>query len=245
MDSKLETYKNWAGHHESNLGINCIEYSVRRFGVNKCTSALTFRCSGNYWENRYAGGENSGAGSYGRLAEFKAKFVNRFVKDHSIGSVIEFGVGDGHQLELAEYPRYLGLDVSRTATQNCQQRFASDNTKGFYLYDPAAFPDSHQLFRADLALSLDVIYHLVEEHVFTAYMEHLFDAAEKFVIVYSSNRDAIPASPHVRHRNFSEWVSANRPQWKLKEKVPNRYPFDPKNANETSFADFFVFELAT
>jgi hypothetical protein len=32
--------------------------------------------SANYWERRYADGGTSGSGSYGRLAEFKATFLN-------------------------------------------------------------------------------------------------------------------------------------------------------------------------
>lgn len=209
--------------------------------VNKCSSLLTFRGSRNYWEDRYSSGRNSGAGSYGQLAEFKAEFINAFVKEHGVQSVIEFGSGDGNQLELAEYPRYLGLDVSRTAIEGCQQRFADDDTKGFYLYDSTVFTDTQCLFRAQLALSLDVIYHLVEERVFTSYLENLFDAAERFVIVYSSNHDETPASPHVRHRHFSQWVAEHRPDWELIDHVANRYPYDPRRPQETSFADFYVF----
>lgn len=64
---------------------------------------LPFRTSGDYWEQRYRQAGNSGAGSYGRLAEFKAEVLNEFVARHSIGSVVEFGSGDGNQLTLAKY----------------------------------------------------------------------------------------------------------------------------------------------
>ena len=59
----------------------------------------------NYWEDRYRTGHDSGAGSSGRLAAFKAEFLNGLVADHNVSSVIEFGCGDGRQLALAEYPR--------------------------------------------------------------------------------------------------------------------------------------------
>ena len=39
---------------------------------------LTFRNSTDYWERRYRKGGNSGAGSYNRLARFKAGFLNGF-----------------------------------------------------------------------------------------------------------------------------------------------------------------------
>ena len=35
----------------------------------------------NYWDQRYKKGGNSGAGSYGRLAEFKAEIINKFIKE--------------------------------------------------------------------------------------------------------------------------------------------------------------------
>ena len=82
-------------------------------------SRRVFPGSQPYWERRYARGGDSGAGSYGRLAIFKAEFVNSFVRDHGIRSVIEFGCGDGNQLSLAEYPSYFGLDVSRSAVEAC------------------------------------------------------------------------------------------------------------------------------
>ena len=92
--------------------------------------------------------------------------------------MIEFGCGDGHQLSLAEYPGYIGLDVSRSAIGLCQRRFTGDRTKSFFLYDGACFTDRSSLFTADLAISLDVIFHLIEDAVFDTYMTHLFAAGE-------------------------------------------------------------------
>jgi hypothetical protein len=67
---------------------------------------LHFKNSAQYWEDRYVNGMTSGSGSYGRLAEFKAEFLNEFVADHKISSIVEFGCGDGAQLALAAYPKY-------------------------------------------------------------------------------------------------------------------------------------------
>lgn len=50
-----------------------------------------FSESGSYWENRYESGRNSGDGSYGALAGFKAEILNKFVDDNAIQTVIEFG----------------------------------------------------------------------------------------------------------------------------------------------------------
>jgi cyclopropane fatty-acyl-phospholipid synthase-like methyltransferase len=82
-----------------------------------------FPGSKRYWDNRYSQGDNSGAGSYGRLAEFKAEILNKFVAENNIRSVIEFGCGDGNQLMLANYPYYIGVDVSPKAIEICRKLF--------------------------------------------------------------------------------------------------------------------------
>ena len=57
--------------------------------------------SSDYWERRYSKGGNSGIGSYGRLAEFKAEVLNRFVKENNINTEMHvFPVG-GHGLALS------------------------------------------------------------------------------------------------------------------------------------------------
>jgi hypothetical protein len=57
----------------------------------------TFSSSGNYWEERYSQGGNSGSGSYAKFAEFKAEVLNDLVQQNAIRSVIELGCGDGNQ----------------------------------------------------------------------------------------------------------------------------------------------------
>ena len=94
---------------------------------------------------------------------------------------------------------------------------------------------------AELALSLDVIYHLVEDPIFHAHMEQLFAAAQKFVVIYASNFERRDAA-HVRHRKFTDWVETNRADFTLIQTIKNPYPWDPTNSDETSFADFFIYE---
>lgn len=204
---------------------------------------LSFTGSRKYWETRYAAGGTSGLGSYGEVAEFKAKVLNDFVRKHNIKTVIEFGCGDGNQLSLASYPSYIGLDVSKSAIRLCIARFKRDMTKSFFLYDPDLFHDSHRLFSAELAMSLDVIYHLVEDEIFYAYMRHLFSASNRFVIIFSSdtNANAAHLAPHVRNRCFSEWIMKNITGWKLMEIIPNVFA-DKSDLYADAAADFFIYE---
>jgi hypothetical protein len=193
--------------------------------------------SGDYWEERYKAQGNSGAGSYNRLAYYKAERLNAFVAENAIQSVIEFGSGDGAQLRLAEYPKYIGVDVSTTAIDLTKNAFASDSTKTF-LHSSELNAD----VRAELALSLDVVYHLIEDAVFETYLNQLFDAATRFAIIYSSNTNEASDAVHVKHRKFTDWVAANRPDFKLINVEKNRYPWDLSDPDNTSFADFFFFE---
>ncbi len=188
-----------------------------------------------YWDHRYLRGGNSGAGSFGRLARFKAEIVNGIVAEHGVASVLELGCGDGHQLTLADYPAYVGVDVAAAAIAACRRRFAGDPTKRFLL---AGMGDPGP---ADLVLSLDVIFHLVEDAAYEDYMRALFGHARRLVAIYASDADARTAAPHVRHRRFSAWIARNAPGWERIRHIPNRYPFDPRQPDETSFADFHLY----
>lgn len=197
----------------------------------------SFESSASYWEERYRYGGNSGAGSYNRLAEFKAGVLNQFVATHGISDIIEFGSGDGAQLGLAKYPRYTGVDVSHTAVAASRQLFAENPSIRFLHTSEYSYEE-----KAPLALSLDVIYHLVEDDVFHQYMHRLFNAATRYVIIYSSNEEKASPSPHLRHRKFTSWVEANRTDFALVQRIPNAYPYSEKNPDNTSFADFYIFE---
>lgn len=193
--------------------------------------------SSEYWSQRYESGRNSGPGSYGPLREFKAAILNTFVAKNGVTSIIEFGCGDGNQLSLAQYPAYIGYDVSSAAVAMCRNRFAGDASKQFFHIR------EYVERKAELTMSLDVIFHLVEDDVFDEYMRRLFGAASKFVVVYSSNQNEPiePVVAHVRHRRFSEWIEQNAPRWSLTTHVPNPYPYNG-DSTTTSFADFYFYQ---
>lgn len=210
--------------------LNRIAISLLRIWLN-----ISFPGSKKYWEKRYSSGGNSGPGSYGKFAEFKAEIINSFVRDNKIKSIIEFGCGDGNQLSLFDFPNYRGLDVSKTAINLCRERFNNDKTKSFFFYNPKSFKENSE-FKVELALSLDVIFHLIEDEIFESYMRHLFSSSMKFVIIYSSNMDIKRREiDHVRHRRFTDWIKTNLPEWELMKRIKNRYP------DETP-TDFFIFK---
>lgn len=195
----------------------------------------------NYWERRYKSGGDSGSGSHGRLAAFKADVINSFIKENNIECVIEYGCGDGSQLSLANYPQYIGLDVSHKAIELCKKRFSLDNSKKFLVLDPKFYQKNLDVPLSNLSLSLDVIYHLIEYEVFHQYMSYLFNSSEKYVIIYSSNHDETQHY-HEKARKFTKWIDKHAPDWRLVQKINNPYPYDPSNSDNTSKSDFYIFK---
>jgi len=194
---------------------------------------VKFKSSEQYWNDRYNSKGNSGAGSYGNLAEFKSSVLNKFIDENKIQSVIEFGCGDGNQLLLSNYPIYDGYDISHSSISMCKKIFNNDKTKNFY------HVSQYNRKKYDLSLSLDVIYHLVEDNVYRDYLKKLFDASNKFVIIYSSNNEKIRSdSPHVKHRNFMKDIPSN---FQCIKTIKNIYPYNINHKKITSFSDFYIF----
>jgi SAM-dependent methyltransferase len=191
--------------------------------------------SGAYWEKRYAAGGNSGSGSEGQLGAYKAKWINQFVQERQIRSVVEFGCGDGRQTRQLKMASYTGLDVSPTVIAQCKRFFSGDSSRNFELYLPDQFDPTP--FKADLSLSMEVIFHLTEEPVYEAYIRHLFAAADRYVVIFSSDQpdrsDGI--YPHFRSRHFTADIPRLAPGWILTEHITNPH-------RDISISDFFIFQ---
>lgn len=194
-----------------------------------------------YWNDRYANNGNSGNGSYGKLAIFKANIINEFIKIHNISSVSEFGCGDGSQLNLFECPVYYGYDISSHIINKLKLKYVDDETKKFDYYENY---DNKNKF--DLSLSLDVIFHIVNDDDFNNYMNILFESSNKYVIIYSSDGNKIKNQSnkikHLYDRNFTNWINNNRKDFILKNKIYNIYPYEINDPINTSISDFYIYE---
>jgi SAM-dependent methyltransferase len=197
--------------------------------------SLRFPGSARYWELRYRLGGTSGAGSYGADRAHKSAVINAVVDDHAVQSLIDFGCGDGSQLQDLRITRYLGFDVSLAALSICRQRYAERHNFSF------REAGSYAGEQAELALSLDVLYHLVEDTVYLAYLDRLFGAAERLVLIYSSNAspDLAHQARHVRHRSFTADVSARYPQFSLLQHIARPSSLGGPGPGR---AEFFLFQ---
>ena len=162
----------------------------------------------------------------------KARVLNKFVIENNVATVLEFGCGDGNQLKEFRFPQYTGLDISKTAIEKCTTLFESDHSKSFFIYDPVDFAGNTHNRKADLTLSLDVVYHLLEDDMFEAYMKQLFSASTRFVIIYAWDVDA-QTHFHIRHRKFTQWIHQHMQEWEFVQIIENKTT-DP-------VCDFFIY----
>lgn len=208
--------------------------------INPAKDPLEFRDSDQYWKERYKRGGNSGEGSYGPLARYKASFINDFCERNAVSSAIEFGCGDGNQASLLSIDTYIGVDISEDCIRWARDHLRKPNWT-FEILDEYLLQDRE---RVELGLSLDVIYHLVEDTVYESYLGNLCRSASRFLIVYTSNVDSYdPAIPHVRHRAVVADIERLHPEWTLIRTVSNPFTMEHDSSDQYgSFADFHLFE---
>ena len=113
------------------------------------------------------------------MAEFKAKVINDFIKEHYIQSLLDYGVGDGNQLKLIETTNisYIGLDVSQTIITKCKDIFKEDTNKKFILINDFDFNQHINTNSVELSISCDVIYHLIDDKIYFEYLDNLFKSS--------------------------------------------------------------------
>lgn len=202
-----------------------------------------FDNSHQYWKERYEQGGDSGEGSYGALARYKARYLDTLIRDQNIHSVIEFGCGDGHQASMLTIDTYTGIDISDLCIEKCRATLSRKGWR-FMLLEEYNQLDGHPAH--DLAISLDVVYHLVEDATYYAYLNTLFRSSDRFVLIYSSNFSRYDEDvPHVRHREFVADVAKRFPTWAMIATEQNPYAKDPRSMNYGSFAQFFLFQRQT
>ena len=182
------------------------------------------------WKNRYQNGGNSGSGSYNELYIFKRDIINDIINKNDIQSIIDFGCGDGNQIKEINTKNYIGIDIADTSIKICKMKYNNDNTKKFYTYDEI---DNIKL-QSDLTMSLDVLYHILEEDLYFNYLKNLFSCSSNYVLIYSNNYNG-HIEGHIYTRKFTDNVENMFPNWELQKKINQKYP-------KKSSADFYLYK---
>ena len=193
--------------------------------------------SAKYWNRRYGDGGNSGDGSRGEILSWKAKQINSFISEVRCGYVIDFGCGDGVLASLLKVERYLGLDVSENII--IKNAATKKDNQIFEVYENRA-AGSKTYYGSDLSLSVDVILHLIEEHIYNDYMSSLFLSTEKYVLIFNTNTNIQiqGMNKHNRFRNHQEWVDQFATDFRLK----NFTPYDLGDSFVFGETGFFLYE---
>tara|TARA_R110002072_G_scaffold4788_8_gene33413 strand:- start:8 stop:583 length:576 start_codon:yes stop_codon:yes gene_type:complete len=182
------------------------------------------------WDNRYKNNGNSGNGSYGLLAEFKAEIINNFIYENNIHDIIELGCGDGNQCSLFKIEHYLGLDISPAIINYCKNKFKNNSKYNFEIYNNDYLNNK----KYELSLSLDVIYHILDDNEYKKYMKDLFNFSNKYVIIYSNNYKGHKVG-HMYTKNFTKDIEKWFNNYKIKQIIKQKYP-------QQSSADFYIYE---
>jgi SAM-dependent methyltransferase len=189
---------------------------------------MTFS-SKSFWENRYRNNGNSGLGSYGDEANFKASYINNLIKKESIKTITDLGCGDGNQISLLSgFEKYYGYDFSDTAL--IKSKNINKGEEYEFINNISDLPVS------DMSMSLDVIYHIVEDDIYNEYLSNLFRLGSKYVLIYSTDVDIPQVSEHIKSRSFTNWVNDNNVNYELKE--VSQYP----KKLEANGVGFYLFQ---
>lgn len=185
-----------------------------------------------YWDRRYRDGRTSGAGSEGDEGRYKAEYLSRFLAEHDVKTVVDWGCGDGQVLELVEFPtqtQYIGVDVSPTIVERMR---AKDLGPRCLFHTPESFAVGTR-WQLELALSFDVLFHFPDDTDYFSYLLKLFGSAEKHVMIYSTNYAGGRTARHVFRREFTPDIAERFPNWELRTvETPLR----------EGLASFFVYE---
>lgn len=207
-----------------------------------------------YWERRYRQGGSSGAGSRGETLSQKIGFahiIHSDVRKEGGRGVLDLGCGDGRfaegfvEFSLGEqkdFDGYRAVDISpkalEIAEEFCRLRLPSeavDRYMSFELFRPdrPEQPISPGVF--GLGLSLEVIFHILEDDIYDLYMSTLFDRCRTVLIQTAADPGPVrTAGSHIVWRDTQKWVQDNRPEALCIHHIPR--PF-----GERSFSDFFVY----
>lgn len=186
-----------------------------------------------FWDDKYKKGKRVGSGSTGRLAEFKVQTLNKFIQDNNIKSVLDIGCGDGSITNKLIAQNIVGADTSHTIISKCR---IENPTIEFIMCQDLGYR------KAELCISLDVVYHLVDDEDYVGHLTDLFMRSGRFVIIYSSNVDRnFIEGQRIRHRKFTDFVKAKFAGWALDAVIRNLYPITDRKELE-SFSDFYIFK---
>tara|TARA_B100000900_G_scaffold414621_1_gene441792 strand:- start:1950 stop:2537 length:588 start_codon:yes stop_codon:yes gene_type:complete len=181
----------------------------------------------NIWKNRP---NESGLGSRGDLAIFKIKYINDFIKEKNIESMIDFGCGDLQVSSNFEVQDYLGVDI---VAHTHPDSVKSQN----YNTTISRFDEFIGEKKVELCTCLDVFYHILNDELeyLHATIKNILEHSTKYVIIYA--QDSYDS-------NYNNWKDHmhNSPWRQIIEKENVKLVKEQKLPQPGTTAKFFIYE---
>lgn len=179
------------------------------------------------WRNRYVAepGLGSGVGSKGSLLDFKVDFLNDFIKQNDVRTVLDFGHGDLAVASRLIVDSYTGIDIFDGEKFNTKDLKIKECK--FDVYDGE---------NVDLVICLDVLYHLLkdEQEYMRRSIDKMIEKSNKYIIIY-----ALDSSIDIEHRERmfdSKWMQH------IEKNNDVKLVFQQPEYMPGSSAKFFIFE---
>jgi len=170
----------------------------------------------DYWEKRYKTGGNSGFGSHDAgSVKFKGDYISNLIKKYGVETLFDYGCGDGNQLPAIKgYTNYFGYDIAANVVDLCKSKFVGDETKFF-----SSNLSDILIRKYDMAISMDVTYHIIEEELFELYLDNLFNAGN-IVVLFTTNNDSKTSLSHHHPRKVIDYIGNKFTDFKLIDMTP-------------------------
>ena len=143
----------------------CLEAkSKKKHKLQKITNqgAFTHIYNNAGWGKNSLGEAHSGPGSTVESSQEYIAFLQKFIREHTIRTIVDVGCGDWEVMKHINLTgiRYIGIDVVQSVIEKNQQKYATP-TIAFIHADATTF----DLPVADLFLSKDVLQHIPNEDI--------------------------------------------------------------------------------
>lgn len=153
----------------------------------------------DYFTNIYDNniwGEGSGGGSSIESTVLYREYLQKFLKEKNIKSIIDYGCGDWQSSHLINFDdiEYLGIDCVDSVIDNNIIKYSKDNIKFKTLYQLEDFFD----YKADLLILKDIIQHWTNQEVdyFLPNVIHNF----KYVLFNNSSHQSYDDQDDIQNR---------------------------------------------
>lgn len=184
-----------------------------------------------YWGKNASGSGTSGTGSTVKITQQYRAFLEYFIKQHGVTSVVDAGCGDWSFSQKIDWngASYLGIDISTVVIEDVKQRYETETTK-FQMGDI-----TEELPAADLLICKDVLQHLSNELVLKFVRNNLKPGRFKWAII-TNDRIAGEANRNIKvgeHR----YVDLGSPPFNVKGLIDLPIRFDDETTKMSQLLD--------